>query len=158
MSQDLINAVLIALDEDTMLLPNIAVAEVLPIDRLDKQGEGMAALAGHVTWEGRRVPVVNFEVLNGAPQRSEFSKRGRISLLHSIGTHGMSTVGLVTHGHPHLVTLNREAVQPGEFRVSDRSDLVLARVRISSHEALVPDFDTLGREVLRLQDPAAQIH
>ncbi len=158
MSQALVNAVLIALDEDTVLLPNIAVAEVLPMERLEKKNEGLSALAGYVAWEGRRVPVVNLEVLNGASQRPEFSRRGRITLLHSIGSHGLGTVGVVTQGYPHLVTLNRDAVQPGEFRESDRADLVLARVRISSHEALVPDFDVLEYDILRMQDLPAATH
>lgn len=152
MSQELVNAVLIALDEDTILLPNIAVAEVLSLDRLEKRGDGTSGLVGQVQWNGRSVPVVSFETLNGASHKRATSARGRITLLHSTGSQSLGVIGLLTQGYPHLVTLNREAVQPGEFRETDRPELVVARVRISSREALIPDFDTLETNILRLQN------
>lgn len=152
MNNNMVNAVLIALDADSILLPNIAVAEVLSAELLQKQGDGSGALAGHVQWNGRRIPVVNFEILNGAAPRTEPSRRARVTLLHSTSS-AMQTIGLVTQGYPHLVTLNREAVQPGHTRESDRSDLVLTRARIANQEALVPDFATLENELMRLQSP-----
>lgn len=158
MSLDWVNAVLIALEEDSILLPNLAVAEVLPKDALQKAGDGTAALAGHVQWNGRQIPVVNFETLNGAPPKREISKRTRVTLLHSIGGHSLETIGVMTQGYPHLVTLNREAVQPADLRETDRRDLVIARVRISSQEVLVPDFETLEYELLRLQVPSPTEH
>ncbi len=153
MNTDTVNAVLIALDDDSMLLPNIAVAEVLSAELLKKHGDGNGALAGHLQWNGHRVPVVNFEVLNGASPRTEPSRRSRITLLHVVGGATLQTIGLITQGYPHLVTLNREAVQPGLRRGSDRSDLVLARARIANQETLVPDFATLEDELMRLQGP-----
>lgn len=153
MNNNMVNAVLIALNEDSILLPNIAVAEVLSAELLQKQGDGSGALAGHVLWNGRRVAVVNFEILNGAAPRTEPSRRARVTLLHSVGGVTLETIGLITQGYPHLVTLNREAVQPGHRRDSDRNDLVLTRVRIANQEALVPDFATLENELMRLQSP-----
>lgn len=158
MSSDMINAVLIAIDEDSLLLPNLAIAEVLSKDLLQKHGDGMSALAGHVQWNGRKIPVINFEVLNGAPAKAEISRRSRVTVLHSIGSHSLETIGVMTQGYPHLVTLSREAVQPSSLRDTDRADLVLARVRISSQEVLVPDFDAIEYEILRLQEPAALTH
>lgn len=151
MSADWINAVLIALEEDSILLPNLAVADVLPKESLQKVGDGTTLLAGHVEWNGRQVPVINFETLNGAAPKHEISKRSRVTLLHSIGGHSLETIGMMTQGYPHLVSLNREAVQPATLRDSDRADLVIARMRISSQEVLVPDFEALEYELLRLQ-------
>lgn len=158
MSQDTINAVLIALDEDSLLLPNLAVAEVLSKDLLQKNGEGTSALAGHVLWNGKKIPVVNFEVLNGAEPQPEIPRRGRVTLLHSIGTHSFGTIGVMTQGYPHLVTLNRDAMQPGVLRESDRRNLVMARVNISNQEVLVPDFDAIEYEIMRLQGPETLAH
>jgi chemosensory pili system protein ChpC len=158
MSRDLVNVVLIALEKDSILLPNIAVAEVLSMDLLQKQGDGTGELAGHVQWNGRRIPVVNFEVLNGAPEKSEISRRTRVTLLHSLGGHVLETIGIITQGYPHLVSLNRDAVLSGHLRDADRSSLVLARVRIANQEALVPDFATLESELMRLQGVAEAVH
>lgn len=157
MSTDWVNAVLIALEEDSILLPNLAVAEVLAKEALQKAGDGTATLAGHVQWNGRQIPVINFETLNGAAPKQEISKRSRVTLLHSIGGNAL-TVGVMTQGYPHLVTLNREAVQPAALRDTDRSDLVIARVRISNQEVLVPDFETIENELLRLSAPDAATH
>lgn len=158
MSTDWVNTVLIALEEDSILLPNLAVAEVLAKEALQKAGDGTAALAGHVQWNGRQIPVINFETLNGAAPKREISRRSRVTLLHSVGGHGLETIGVMTLGYPHLVTLNREAVQPAPLRDTDRSDLVIARVHISSQEVLVPDFETIENELLRLSAPADVTH
>lgn len=155
MNNNLVNSVLIALDVDSLLLPNIAVAEVISKDLLQKNSDGLGALAGHVQWDGRRIPVANFEILNGARAKMELSRRARITLLHCLGSGVLETIGVMTQGYPHLVTLNREAVQSSALQETDRSDLVLARVRIANQEALVPNFTTLHNELMRLQSAVA---
>ena len=78
MSRDQIYAVLMALHDDTMLLPNAAVAEVLARDALRGSTGGPAWLLGHCEWNNRRVPVIPV-LLPGAPAkpwRSDLPKYG----------------------------------------------------------------------------------
>ncbi|AXQ29832.1 chemotaxis protein CheW [Solimonas sp. K1W22B-7] len=152
MNREQIYAVLIALEGDTLLLPNAAVAEVVARDALQPAESGAPAwLAGYCDWNNRRVPVISFETANGSGRNAE-SRRARVVVLNSFGTHLPSgLLAIVSQGYPHLVTLNRPAVKPLELRPTDRADLVLARVRIANQEAAIPDLTALEAEISRVQ-------
>lgn len=151
-----IYVVLMALEGDTLLLPNVAVAEVASRERVKAEDGAPAWFAGYLDWNNRRVPVVSFEMLNGAAPPSSRSRRERVAIINSLGAHLPSGVfGIITQGYPHLVTLNSTAVNPVALRETDRSDLVLSRVRISSQEALIPDLDAIEADLSRVTAPAS---
>lgn len=150
---DQLYAVLIAVEGDLLLLPNAAVAEVLSIDRLEAVGHiAPIWLAGWCDFGGARLPAVRFEVFNGAPVPGH-TRRARVAVINSFG----SRFGLLTQGYPHLVTLNRTAIEPVPLRDSDRPDRVLSRVRIARQMALVPDLAAIEREIRSVleREPAA---
>ncbi|TXI88691.1 MAG: chemotaxis protein CheW [Cupriavidus sp.] len=152
---DQIYAVLMALEGDTLLLPNAAVIEVISRDTVRPVDGAPDWLIGNYEFNGRRVPVVSFEVLNGSP-RPETARRSRVVLLHSAGKHlEAHAIGVLTQGYPHLVTLNRSAISATPLRHGDREDLVLSRVRIASQEAVIPDIETIEADLLRLDMAAA---
>lgn len=147
---DQIYAVLMALEGDTLLLPNAAVIEVISRDTVRPVEDSPAWLIGNYEANGRRVPVISFEVLNGSPL-PETARRSRVVLVHSAGKHlEAHAIGILTQGYPHLVTLNRNAIAATPLRHSDREDLVLSRVRIASQEAAIPDIETIEADLLRL--------
>ncbi|MGH8432363.1 MAG: chemotaxis protein CheW, partial [Solimonas sp.] len=147
MNREQIYAVLMAMEGDTLLLPNAAVAEVVARDALLPPEEGAPTwLAGYCDWNNQHVPVVSFEGINGATQGAQ-SRRARVVVLNSFGTHLPSgLLAVISQGYPHLVTLNRAAVKPMALRPTDRADLVLCRVRIASQEAAIPDLATIEAE------------
>jgi chemosensory pili system protein ChpC len=151
-NREQIYAVLMALNDDTILLPNAAIAEVLSRETLHPAGPGVPGwLLGSCTWNNRRLPVISFEGLNGAPP-AEMTRRARVVVINSLGTHlPTGLFAVVAQGYPHLVTLNRAAVSAGPMRNTDRSDLVLSRVRIASQDAVIPDLDTIEAEIQRAQ-------
>lgn len=147
MNREQLYAVLMSLHEDTLLLPNAAVAEVLSRDALQRAGGGPAWLLGHCEWNNRRVPVIRFEALNGGSGAGD-PRRERVVVLNSPGRHLPSgQLAIVAQGYPHLVTLNRAALHPVELDAVDRDDLVLSRVRIASQVALIPDLETVEAEI-----------
>ncbi len=145
-------AVLLAIHQDTLLLPNAAVAEVLPRDALQVVATGTSQwLVGHCDWNNRRVPVVRFEQLNNARTKAD-PRRERLVVLNSLGRHLPSGhLAVVAQGYPHLVTLNRSAMRATPLRETDRDDLVLSRVRIANQEALIPSLEQLEAEIARAQ-------
>lgn len=152
MSREQIYAVLIALHEDTLLLPNAAVAEVLARDAVQPaDSHAPPWLLGYCEWNNRRVPVLQFEAMNGAGAAPD-PRRERIVVINSIGRHlANAQLAFVTQGYPHLVTLNRSAVRSAELRERDRDNVVLSRVRIANQEALIPDLEEIEAEVMRAQ-------
>ena len=155
MSEQQFYAVLIPLDGEALLLPNAAVAEVVARDRVRPPSAAPEWLAGHVEWNNRRIPVLRFETLNGAPA-SVVDRRERVVIVHSLGVHHQGgALGFITLGYPHLVTLNRAALKAVPLRAQDRNDLVLSRVRIASQEAVIPDLETIEADLARVENFAA---
>lgn len=147
MNRDELYAVLMALHDDTLLLPNAAVAEVLARDTLQATENGPAWLAGYCDWNSRRVPVIRFEVLNGGTAGAD-PRRERVVVLHAFGRHlPGGYLAVLTQGYPHLVTLNRTAMQAADLDPLDRDALVLSRVRIASQLALIPDLENVEAEI-----------
>ncbi len=147
MNADELYAVLMSVHDDTVLLPNAAVAEVLARDALQAATDGPAWLAGYCDWNGRRVPVVRFEVLNGGARGAD-PRRERIVVLRSLGLHVPGGhIALVALGYPHLVTLNRAAMRPTPLDSADLDELVLSRVRIASQVALIPDLEAIEARI-----------
>lgn len=143
-------AVLIALEHDKLLLPNVAVAEVVSQDGVEAAaGDAPPWLTGTLPHAGRRLPVISFEALNGA-SRPAASRRARVVIVNSPGSHfDGGQFGLLAQGYPHLLSLNRSALKPAPLRETDRADLLLSRVRIASQEAAIPDLDGIEADLLR---------
>ncbi|MBX6420566.1 MAG: chemotaxis protein CheW [Nevskia sp.] len=140
---DQLYAVLIALQGDTLLLPNLAVTEVVSTEGLRRPSGCAPWLAGLLAWQGRELPVARFELLNNGAAAPDH-RRTRVVIVNAVtarieGGH----YGLIAEGHPHLVTLNRAALRPAERRPQDSSELVLARVRVASQEAAIPNLEKL---------------
>jgi chemosensory pili system protein ChpC len=147
-----IYAVLVALEGDTLLLPNVAVAEVVGRETVRPAEGAPPWLGGYVDWSNRRVPAIRFEVLNGSAVVAP-TRRERVVVINTPGVHlPGAAIAIIAQGYPHLVTLNREAMKPQELRSSDRTDLVLSRVRIASREALIPDLESVEAEIARAAD------
>ena len=143
-----IYAVLMALEGDSLLLPNVAVAEVVQRERVQAPEPGAPEwFAGYLDWNSRRVPVISFELLNGG-RTSGRSRRDRVAIINSLGVHlAGGAFGLITQGYPHLVTLNRTAVRSVAPRETDRPGLLAARVKIASQEAMIPDLAVVEADI-----------
>lgn len=142
-------AVLIALAGDTLLLPNLAVAEVLGAEPVQPAEAAPTWLRGYLDWNGRRVPVLSFETLN--PTAPAEPRRARIVVLHSPGRRlPVAHLAVVAQAYPHLLPFDRMTATPLPLRDSDRDELVLARVRVAGQEALIPDLDSVEAELARL--------
>jgi chemotaxis signal transduction protein len=151
---DQLYCVLLALRDDTLVLPNALIAEASAQDSLELRDDGTDRwLAGQVRWRNQRLPAVNFETLNGG-LAAPVSRRSRMVVLHALGERPEDRPwALVCQGYPHLVTLSRVALAPLPLRESDHPEYVLARVRIGNSEALIPDLDRIS-ELVRVA-PAA---
>jgi chemosensory pili system protein ChpC len=141
-------AVMIALEHDTLLLPNAAVAEVVAADSMIRQEEGPEWLLGFYNWNARRVPAISLEALNGG-RKPQHSRRERLIIVNSLGSKlAGGVVAFLAQSYPHLITLNRAAIRSLPLNSSDRPELVLTRVKIANSEALIPDFETIEADLV----------
>jgi chemosensory pili system protein ChpC len=139
-------AVLVALQADTLLLPNLAVAEVAAPEGLRPLAGAPPWFAGLLSWQGRELPIARFELLNNGAAEPP-SRRTRVAVINCVSTRlSAGRYGILAEGYPHLVTLNRAALRPAERRPQD-SELVLSRVRVASQEALIPNLEWIEGEL-----------
>lgn len=142
---------LIALQEDTLLLPNAVVAETIGQDLLTLDGSGPEWVLGHLSWSQRKLHALRFESLNGAAAQP-LARRSRIVILQGFNEQvDAAPLALVAQGYPHLITVTRDAIHPLPLRASDNPACVLARVRLGNSEALIPDLDHLQELVQQLE-------
>ncbi|MDR3417847.1 MAG: chemotaxis protein CheW [Nevskia sp.] len=140
-------AVLVALQSDTLLLPNLAVAEVVAMQNLRPLSGSPAWFAGLLSWQGLELPVARFELLNNGGADLP-GRRTRIAIINAVSTRlSAGRYGLLAEGYPHLVTLNRAALRPAELRPQDSPGLVLSRVKVASQEALIPNLERIEQEM-----------
>lgn len=142
--------VLIALVNDTLLLPNTVIAETVGQDALTVNEAEPYWVAGELEWDRRSLTAIRFETLNGAAHLP-LTKRARLVVLQALDAEtSAAPLALVAQAYPHLITVTSEAVVPLPLRASDNPDVVLARVRIGNSEALIPDLDALRRRANEL--------
>jgi chemosensory pili system protein ChpC len=147
---DAMYAVLVAVTGDTLLVPNIAVAEAISRDNLQIV-EGPPWLLGIVNWSSRRVPIIRFETLNSGGEKLMPGTRDRLLILQAVSSQiGSGLFGIVAEGYPHLLSLNRDAVISAPLRANDRPDMVMARARIANQEVAIPNFDSIELELAQV--------
>ncbi len=133
----------VPLDGVNLLVPNVAIAEVINYQPLDLIQDGPAWLLGAMRWRDQALPVVSMESLCGfgLPQ----SERGaRISVLNSVKRgSGLSFYAIVTAGIPRLMNADGDVL--GQSLLASRSlpDTVADCVQIGNEEALIPDLEII---------------
>jgi len=140
-----IRGVLIPVGQNSLLLPNAVVAEV--IDYRDPSGEvdeaDAAWLLGTVTWRQRKLPLVAFEGLLG--ETFSLPRRARIAICHALDPEaGYVYIGIVSGGIPRLVRVHEQVVKPLDLGEPYAGCPILARVQLNDQEVLIPDLLELG--------------
>jgi chemosensory pili system protein ChpC len=144
---DQIYAVMISVQGDTLLLPNLGIAEVASPDGLRPDVDAPDWFAGRLAWQGQNIPVARFERLNGKPAAVP-SRRTRVVVLNAITSRlPGGRFGVLCEGYPHLVTLNRVALQPIPPRPGDNNALILTRARVASQETAIPNLEFIEAEL-----------
>lgn len=133
----------VPLAELRLLVPNVAIAEVINYQPLDVVENGPQWLLGRLTWREQELPVVSMEQLLGfdSPQ---MVRGARISVLNSVKADtDLPFFAIVTAGIPRLFNAAADAL--GESRSADRDfpRTVADCVQIGSEEALIPDLEVI---------------
>ncbi len=127
---------------DSVLLPNAAVAEVVPyFGNVDKPLPGAPAwLLGYLQWRGRHVPLMATEVINGgdAPQLTRLS---RLAILNTLnGNHDLPHVAVIVGGIPRLTRVTEGLLAPLD---PPYPPSVKLRAQMGNLSIQVPDIDYL---------------
>lgn len=127
------------------LIPNILVAEVVPLRQPERTGQGPEWLLGWLSWRDLEVPLISFERLNDAGQ-PYIGGEARIAVLNTI-TGRTRFYAVIIQGIPRMVKVG------GNDLVEEPVDTGPAEamsVQVGGDLAVMPDLDAIERAVVGL--------
>ncbi len=139
-------SLLIPLQGQTLLVPNVSVAEIVPVGQIDQVPDAPDWYLGDYHWRDLTIPLASFECLNGQPRPTP----GNYTQVAVFNTTGVSEhihfVALIAQGLPRLAR-----VTPDELRVRDAAPAnpyELMQVSWAGEDAIIPDVPSVEQRVL----------
>jgi chemotaxis signal transduction protein len=130
-----LTGLLVPLSDRSLLLPNIAIAEL--IDYQDSKAEPDAPdwYLGPITWRHRTLPLLSFEAACGG--RTRVGGRARIVVLNALGgRNDLKFIALLTQGIPRSCKVDSQL----SYVDVQLAELELAAVQVGDTVAKIPDL------------------
>lgn len=142
--QDSMRTLIIPLQRRNLLLPNVAVAEVVPYIRPRAVDDAPDWLLGSITWRGLNIPLISYDRLHGVNTDGSIGQ-ARIAVLNTVQPgSGLSFYAVVTAGIPQLRRVNGDTLQEVS---ADAIEGALSQVQVGDIQAVIPDLDALESTV-----------
>ena len=143
-----IHSLLIPVNREILLLPNAAVAEIVPYQQPETAESAPEWFLGYISWRDRRLPMISFELASGV-EPGKIHKNCRIAILNTLnGSNQLPYIAVLMQGLPSLQVVKPDSVQIDQAQESRNS--VKACVRVNGTDALIPDLDDLESRITRL--------
>ena len=144
-----VHCLLLPLNREIALLPNAAVAEIVPFSEPESPGDAPEWLVGKLNWRDRRIPLVMFESVSDG-EAGSIHNNCRIAILNTLnGNNNLPYIGIVTQGLPSLQIVRQNNIQFSDSLAEQRQS-IKAYVNLNGTAAIVPDIDDLEARILRL--------
>jgi len=135
-----LHCLLLPLQDDKLLLPNTAVAEVITYINPESIDNAPDWLMGTITWRDIRIPLVSFELLSGLAVTSGGTRR--IAVLNTLnGNQHIPYIAILIQGIPQLRLIQEDSIQDEDI---ENDKLTIASVvKVNGEQVLIPDLDDL---------------
>lgn len=139
-------SLLIPFHEHQLLVPNVTVAEIVPISQIMPVENSPEWYLGNCIWREQTIPVFSYEVMNGEAKPG-FAARSRFAVFNTTGLHeSLPFMAFVTQGLPRLARVNEEEISQREDM--DNKPFELMHVTWAGEEAIIPNVEALERHFL----------
>ncbi|RYZ94879.1 MAG: chemotaxis protein CheW [Moraxellaceae bacterium] len=139
-------SLLIPLQGQTILLPNVTVAEIIPSSPVQSIENSPLWYLGNFQWRELTVPLLSFEALNGEAA-SGIHTRARFAVLNTTGLHDdLPFIAILTQGLPRLARVNEDEISAREDAENRRYDLM--HVSWAGEYTLIPDVTAIEKTFL----------
>ncbi len=144
-------SLLIPMQEQMLLVPNVTVAEIVPISHISQVEGAPAWYLGNAVWREQTIPVLSYELMNGDSKASNNS-RSRLAVFNTTGEHeSLPFIAIITQGLPRLARVNEEEIRQREDM--DNKAFELMHVTWAGEEAIIPDVSAMERQFLAYLTP-----
>jgi chemosensory pili system protein ChpC len=148
-SESDIPSLIIPISHRQILLPTVSVAEMLPFVKPQLRHTDLAPwFLGSVTWRGVAVPMISYELINGA-QPLSIKATSQMAILNSTGVSAaLPFLCFPTQGIPRLSRVSSESIKENKDIPLQAFDQM--NVTIGEDTVAIPDVSKLEREIVRL--------
>lgn len=146
---DLIHCLTIPLHNETALLPNAAIAEVVAYKTPTSIGDAPEWFLGFIEWREKRVPIISFEAVSGKSVQPA-KNTSRIAILNTLnGNLKIPYVGILSQGIPSLAVVHKDRLEDKSGNTKKRQS-VGAFIEIGDLQALIPNIDEIEQRLISL--------
>lgn len=146
---DTVHCLLLPLNKEIVILPNAAVAEIIPFYEPEPVNDAPEWFLGQLDWRERRIPLISFETVSEG-EVGKMHKGCRVAILNTLnGNSQLPYIALLTQGLPSLQIVRPNAIQFAE-KPSVQRQSIKAFVNLNGTAAIIPDIDELESRILRL--------
>ena len=139
-------SLLIPLQGQTILLPNVTVAEIIPAAPIQHVENAPLWYLGNFHWRELTVPLLSLEALNGESAPS-IHNRARFAVLNTTGLHSdLPFIAILTQGLPRLARVSEDEISAREDAENRRYDLM--HVSWAGEYTLIPDITAMEQTFL----------
>ncbi|MBA1273661.1 chemotaxis protein CheW [Stutzerimonas azotifigens] len=140
--QGSLTGLLVPLTDRTLLLPNVAVAELISY-RAPQVSQGMPAwLLGQVAWRDLSLPLLSFEAASGG--EPQFGQSARVAILNALGgREKVKFIALLVQGIPRSVKVDASLARAE----AELAPLELDAVNLGDIVARIPDLVGLEQKL-----------
>lgn len=127
-----------------LLLPNVAVAEIVPWQEPERLEDKPQWFLGEVEWRGVRIPVLSLELMND-PELEDAAHGNRLAVLNGVGQTKHNFYAVAVQGIPRLVRVFPDELGNEQDATEEKSyDM---HVQVSGERAVIPDLANVEREL-----------
>lgn len=127
-----------------ILLPNVAVAEIVPWQEPEALEGKPVWVLGQVEWRGIKVPLISLELMNDDELEDAY-QGNRIAVLNGVGESQQPFYALSVQGLPRLVRVFPEEMGNEQEATEEKSyDMY---VQVSGERAVIPDLVAVEKEL-----------
>lgn len=132
-----LTGLLLPLSDRSLVLPNVAVAELIGYQPCTPLPHQPAWLLGWIDWRSQRLPLLSFEAACGG--QTQVGERARIVVLNALGDTPRRFFALLVQGIPRTCKLDSQL----NYVDVPLAPLELAAVQVGEQVARVPDLPGL---------------
>lgn len=142
-------SLLVPMMDKLLLLPNVTVAEIVPVSQISPSTHGPEWLLGDIEWRELSLPLISYELINGKGKPS-FSSRCRIAVLNTTGVNNeLGFIAILTQGLPRLARVTPDEIAENKDAETDPYDALA--VSWSGEAAIIPDLERIEEAYLASQ-------
>jgi len=137
-----VHCMLIPTEQETLLLPTSAMAEVIDFVQPAPMEQSPGWLLGQVEWESRQVPVFSFSDLINGTDVNNVPSKSKIMILKSLSKSArVPYLGMLLADLPRPVAITKSnLVETGDEK---KSLGVYSWITVDEQDAIIPDLDRL---------------